>query len=195
MLEKFKFRSNEITNWTILPSSITARAWLSDDFKKNLLENPTPILAKYSKKWPKNLSVVVVEDQLDLRHFVLPSQHKSKKLNGTYLLETLNEETKNSKPLEWALPTEVIHKALSDANYKEKLITNAKGVLLDEGHYIAESRVVVFENSEFTHHLVLPRNPFAFEEISIKELNERLMENLRSGSTGTGQCCASGTCS
>lgn len=58
----------ENDNWR----QIVRRAWNEAEFKQRLLTNPREVLAEYHMPIQDGVTYVVIEDQPDRRHLVLP---------------------------------------------------------------------------------------------------------------------------
>src|SRR5207244_13335379 len=68
----------EVMNWTILPATVTARAWTDKAFRLELLSDPTPLLRQSFKSCPLDTDFRVVENRGSTRHLVLPYRHPSR---------------------------------------------------------------------------------------------------------------------
>ena len=63
-------------------------------------------------------------------------------------------------------------KALDDDAYRERLISDPKTVLREEGLQIGdEVELVIHENTPNRVHLVLPSRPMAYEELDVEEVD------------------------
>ena len=178
-------------DWTILPASVTARAWLDEGYKKQLLEDPQPFLAAASRRWPTDREFKVVADDRHTHFLVLPA-NKANGLSPEGVLRLLEKETRGDRTLEFFVPATVTARAFFDASYKAKLLRDPAAALRALGVTPPDKTVVVVENSIVRHYLVLRENPLRHEDLSFEALRSRLIEIYGAASS---QCCASGTCS
>jgi hypothetical protein len=57
--------------------SVVAKAWSDDSFKQKLIDDPNTVLASSGVDVPQGLNIVVVENEPDRVHLVLPARPDS----------------------------------------------------------------------------------------------------------------------
>jgi hypothetical protein len=58
-------------------SKIIAKAWMDENYKKRLIENPKEILAQEGLEFPKDLNLRIVEDTDKIKTLVIPPTSNS----------------------------------------------------------------------------------------------------------------------
>lgn len=168
-----------LMDWTVLPAGIIARAWKDDMFKEEFLKYPTATLQQLVPSCPKSCNFCVIENTEDTNYLVLPYRRVDTYGWGeTKLKFVLHQETGGDNSLDFFLPVDVMVKAMCDFGFKQALLKNTNKVLRDMGYDIGNKNYVVLENTEMTHHLVLPQNKYGEEDLSVDELEELIIEDF-----------------
>lgn len=184
-----------IMDYTVLPSSVTARAWLDDGYRETLLSDADSVLRATSMKnlpWPEHISFQVHADSESVQHFPLPVfKAYFQALSETELLARLRHETLCETALAFFLPVDVIWSAWTDSSYRALLIQNAN-VALEQKGFRSPKRIVVHENTAERYHLALKEAPYDIGSLSVTEARARYVAMMERAASS--QCCASGTC-
>ena len=181
-----------LMDWTIMPITVTAKAWVDSAFKSALLSSPDVTLQQMSRRWPHTIAFTLHEDTSTTRNLPLPVYKTSLQgLSDADLLSLAQDETGGDETLEYFLPARVIVKAFVDPQFKSDLLTDANLALNGMGYDTGYATYTVHENTASSHHLALQVNPLSQQDLSFEDLVNRLLSAVGSGST---KCCASGTC-
>lgn len=69
--------------------SVVAQAWSDDSFKQKLIDNPNAVLAQSGVDVPEGVNIVVVENEADRVHLILPTRpDKDVSVKGMPLTES-----------------------------------------------------------------------------------------------------------
>lgn len=181
----------KVVDWTILPAKVTARAWIDDEFRAELLARPDDVLRREVKQWTHEISFVVHSDESKIRNLPLPAwKPEFDEWPPGALAERLAKETDDDDSLRYQLPARVILRALTDHDYRRKLVSEPPAALADEGITVEET-FRIHENRLGAYHLALPLSPADAAATDLEELRNQLNSEF---GTGTTRCCATGTC-
>lgn len=184
-----------IMEYSVLPSSLTARAWVEPGFRSRLLSNPNEILQATPMKimpWPKHISFEIHEDTEQVQHFTLPLfKSYFREMPEYELMARLRHETLNEVSLEFFLPVDVIWTAWFDSSYRTLLLNDANRALSMRG-YAPQRPIKVHANEPGAYHLALKNTPLDVDALTLESARSRYIELM--AMAGSSQCCASGTC-
>lgn len=184
-----------IMEYTVLPSSLTARAWVEPGFRDKLVSAPNEILQSTPMKvmpWPKHISFKIHEDTEQIQHFTLPLLKSYFQEMPEYeLMARLRHETLGETALEFFLPVDVIWTAWFDTSYRTLLLTDANRALSMRG-YAPQRAIKVHANEPGAYHLALKVTPLDVDALTLESARARYIELM--AMAGSSQCCASGTC-
>jgi hypothetical protein len=181
----------KIVDWTILPAKITARAWIDEGFKDELLSDPDAVLSREVREWPA-FSFSIHEDGPRERNLPLPElKDELKEWSEEMLAEQVATETIDDDSLEFQLPPRVIVRALTDRSYRQHLLASPAEALGEMDVPVADDVAFTIHQNEGTrYHLALPAPPTGAADLDFEGLRGELQEIFQMNTT---QCCAGGT--
>jgi hypothetical protein len=114
----------------------------NEEVRQQVRDDPRSFMASHGVTFPPDTELVVLEDTLSTRHFVMPK-------------ELTPEMAESDNPV-----LKVIRHALDDGNYKQRLLGDPKAAVAELGIKVPDSLTIkVFENSPSKYHIILPVNP------------------------------------
>jgi hypothetical protein len=178
----------EIMKLTVLPYELVAKAWLDPAFCDALLAHPRPFLLEQSDKYLRSAQYVILRDTPTVKHFILP--HLPRSFESSELQAILSQETGDEHDYSEFLPTAVLHKALTDQEFKTRLILSPNRAV-EQVASPCSYPMRVIENSDSVFHIPLRFNPL--HATDYKPTYEQLRAVLSTENSST-KCCATGTC-
>ncbi|MCD6035748.1 MAG: Nitrile hydratase, alpha chain [Rickettsiales bacterium] len=168
------------TDWQFIPLPLVLLAWTDEDFRDDLLSDPTSTLQELLLDCPLHKVFCVLENDEHTRHLILPYRHPSTFSWSKQQVETqLRSEMHNTNNLDYGIPIPVIAHALTNPLYKKTLMVNPRQTLADEKYNLGSYDYFVHENTERTVHLMLPENKWSDTRLSARELEQRLLDDLK----------------
>lgn len=137
--------------------ALLERIWADEDFKKDFIADPKPVLADAGVKVRDSLVKVEVHaDGPNLRNYVLPRKEQLKRYNMEGQNQTISR---------------VIQKTLADDAFKARLLENPKaGIKEATGEDMPDALTIYFhEDTSTIKYLVIPADP-TNEELSDSQL-------------------------
>lgn len=169
------------TEWQAMPVTFIALAWMDEGFKQEFLSSPTPVLREVFSGCPANISFCVLENTDSLRHLILPyRQPETYTWTEEQVREQLLKEVGSGCGLEYGLPVDVMVKAFFDAKFRRSLQIDPKTILACLGYDTGDYKYFLHENTPNTSHLILPENKWKALDLSYEQLENMLIQDLRS---------------
>ena len=171
-----------LTSWQSVPLPIIAIIWTNNEFRREFLEDPSPILRGLVAECPHNLSFCVLENTDQVRHLILPFRNEStfgwdKEKVREQLVGEMGYDLKN---LDYGLPNDLIVESMFDMEFKRQLLVSPAETLKERGYQIDENiQYFVHENTELTSHVLLPYNKWSGMGLSLEQLQYRVVEELK----------------
>lgn len=184
-----------IMDFTVVPSTLTARAWTDASFRTQLLADPNTILQATPMRelsWPAHIRFRLHEDTRELTHLTLPVYKPFfDDMREEELLARLKHETDCETALKFFLPVDVIWAAWFDPEFKTQLLTDATLALRARGYHPTR-QIKVYANEINLYHLALKVAPVDVSQLDLAAARARYIDMMSVARSS--QCCASGTC-
>lgn len=150
------------------------KIWNDPQFKKQLMDNPRPVLAELGMTIPEGTDVRVYENTPHEMNFVLPNKAE---MPAGYDPESTN-----------AAIGKLIKKAWSDASFKQRLLSDPKPAIADASgiELPASLKVRVHEDKPGLKNLIVPVNP------NSEDLSDADLEAIAGGALSKGVQTATG---
>lgn len=133
-------------------TSMIQELWNKPESYEKFIADPKTYLIEHGQEVPDSTRVIVHQDSISLRNFVLPTE-------GTKLLES-DDQILN-----------ILNRAINDSAFKTELIEKPNTVAAKMGVTVPDDlNIKIFENKPDEMHLVIPLNP-SYAELSDADLD------------------------
>ena len=171
-----------INSWQSIPLPIVAVTWNSKEFRQEFIKDPRFILKELTPDFPNDLFFCVLENTKDVINLVIPYRNpdtygwdKNKLKNRIE-----SEISYDVSTLEYGMPKDIILQAMIDMDFRNKLISNPKAILKEEGYIVNDDiQYFVHENTPYTSHLLIPYNKWNEYNLTTEQLEINLAEDLK----------------
>jgi hypothetical protein len=144
--------------WVEAWEPIVGRAWEDDEFKKQLLANPTAVLKEHGVEAMPGVRIRVLENSASIVHLTVPTKPDTPPTREEVASAAADSYLDNQL---WG--AEIIHlvvRAASDDGLKTRLMANPAAVMQENGLEVpAGLEIRVVENTNDQYCLTLPAKP------------------------------------